>query len=49
MGVKETILTAEGLRRLEDELETLRSVKRQEVAQKIKEASDFLWRYKREF
>lgn len=27
MGAKETILTAEGLRKLEDELENLRSVK----------------------
>ena len=40
MGAKETILTAEGLRKLEDELENLRSVKRQEVAQKIKEARE---------
>ena len=39
MGAKETILTAEGLRKLEDELENLRSVKRQEVAERIKVAS----------
>ena len=38
MGAKETILTAEGLRKLEDELENLRSVKRQEVAERIKVA-----------
>ena len=36
MGAKETILTAEGLRKLEDELENLRSVKRQKVAERIK-------------
>ena len=35
MGAKETILTAEGLRKLEDELENPRSVKRQEVALKL--------------
>ena len=38
MGAKETILTAEGLRKLEDELENLRSVKRQEVAELYRRA-----------
>ena len=33
MSSKETILTAEGLKKLEDELENLRSVKRHEVAE----------------
>ena len=41
MGAKETILTAEGLRKLEDELENLRSVKRQEVAERIKVAISY--------
>ena len=40
MGAKETILTAEGLRKLEDELEDLKVVKRKEVSQKIKEARE---------
>ena len=38
MGAKETILTAEGLRKREDELENLSSVKRQEVVECIKVA-----------
>lgn len=38
MSSKETILTAEGLKKLEDELENLRSVKRHEVAERIKVA-----------
>ena len=42
MGAKETILTAEGLRKLEDELENLRSVKRQEVAERIKVAISYV-------
>ena len=41
MGAKETILTAEGLRKLEDELENLRSVNRQEVAERIKVAISY--------
>ena len=41
MGAKETILTAEGLRKLQDELENLRSVKRQEVAERIKVAISY--------
>ena len=41
MGAKETILTAEGLKKLEDELENLRSVKRQEVAERIKVAISY--------
>ena len=35
---KKNILTYEGLKKYEDELENLKVVKRQEVAQKIKEA-----------
>ena len=38
MASKETILTAEGLKKLEDELENLRSVRRHEVAERIKVA-----------
>lgn len=38
MAEKEVILTPEGLRRLEDELEHLKSVKRREVAERIKVA-----------
>ena len=40
MTVKKNILTSEGLKRLEDELEELIVVKRKEVAQKIKEARE---------
>jgi transcription elongation factor GreA len=36
MAEKEVLLTSEGLRKLEDELELLKSVKRREVAEKIK-------------
>ncbi|ANY66465.1 transcription elongation factor GreA [Paenibacillus algorifonticola] len=36
MSDKEIILTQEGLRKLEDELEMLKSVKRREVAERIK-------------
>ena len=35
---KKVVLTYEGLRKLEDELEELKTVKRKEVAEKIKEA-----------
>ena len=40
MEEKKNILTYEGLRRYEDELHDLKVVKRQEVAQKIKEARE---------
>lgn len=40
MEEKKTILTYEGLRKLEDELENLKVVKRKEVAGKIKEARE---------
>ncbi|MBC8080283.1 MAG: transcription elongation factor GreA [Gorillibacterium sp.] len=38
MSEKETILTQTGLKKLESELETLKSVKRREVAERIKTA-----------
>lgn len=38
MAEKETILTADGLKKLEDELHELKTVKRREVAERIKEA-----------
>lgn len=41
MKEKEVILTTEGLRRLEGELETLKSVRRREVAERIKQAIEF--------
>ncbi len=41
MDEKETILTPEGLKKLEDELEFLKSVKRKEVAERIKQAKEF--------
>lgn len=41
MADKETILTSAGLQKLEDELENLRSVKRQEVAERIKVAISY--------
>ncbi|HHY59807.1 MAG TPA: transcription elongation factor GreA [Clostridia bacterium] len=37
----EVILTPEGLRRLEEELETLKTVRRREVAERIKQAIEF--------
>ena len=40
MMVKKNILTSEGLKKLEDELEDLIVVRRKEVAQKIKEARE---------
>ena len=40
MQEKKNILTYEGLRRYEDELQELKVVRRQEVAQKIKEARE---------
>lgn len=41
MEEKEVFLTAEGLKKLELELEELKTVKRQEIAEKIKIARDF--------
>ncbi|NLY10992.1 MAG: transcription elongation factor GreA [Firmicutes bacterium] len=38
---KEVLLTLEGLQRLEKELELLKTVKRHEIAQRIKEALEF--------
>ncbi|MDW7675072.1 MAG: transcription elongation factor GreA [Bacillota bacterium] len=38
---KETLLTLAGLKKLEDELEYLKSVKRREVAERIKQAIEF--------
>jgi len=39
--IEELILTAQGLQKLEDELDHLKSVKRREVAERIKQALDF--------
>lgn len=41
MGDKEVLLTLEGLRRLEKELEYLRTVRRREVAERIRQAKEF--------
>ena len=41
MAEKEVILTLEGLKKLEEELEHSKSVKRREVAGRIKQAIDF--------
>jgi transcription elongation factor GreA len=41
MNGKEVLLTPEGLKKLEGELEILKTVKRREVAQRIKEALEF--------
>jgi transcription elongation factor GreA len=41
MKEKEVILTVEGLKKLEDELEQLKTVKRREVAERIKQAIGF--------
>lgn len=41
MEIKQTILTTEGLQKLEEELEQLKTVKRKEVADKIKVALSF--------
>lgn len=40
MAEKKNILTYAGLKQYEDELQTLKVVKRKEVAQKIKEARE---------
>ena len=41
MAEKQTILTAEGLKKIEQKLEHLKSVRRQEVAERIKQAIEF--------
>ena len=41
MSTKQVILTEEGLKNLENELENLKSVKRKEIAEKIKVALSF--------
>ena len=41
MAEKETILTTDGLQKLEQKLEHLKSVRRQEVAERIKQAIEF--------
>ena len=41
MAVKPTMLTAEGLKNLEEELEFLQNVKRKEIAEKIKVARSY--------
>lgn len=41
MAVKQTVLTSEGLEKLKAELEDLKSVKRREIAEKIKVALSF--------
>ncbi len=41
MAKKEVVLTQEGLKKMEDELEYLKSVKRREIAARIKQAMDF--------
>lgn len=41
MATKQTVLTQEGLKALEDELEQLKTVKRKDVAEKIKVALSF--------
>ena len=41
MAEKETILTQEGLKKLEHKLDHLKSVRRQEVAERIKQAIEF--------
>jgi transcription elongation factor GreA len=41
MALKQTFLTQEGLAKLEEELENLKTVKRREVAEKIKVALSF--------
>ena len=38
MAEKKVILTYEGLKKMEEELESLKTVRRKEVAEKIKEA-----------
>jgi transcription elongation factor GreA len=38
---KEVLLTGDGVKRLEDELQLLKSVKRREIAERIRTAIDF--------
>ena len=40
---KEMILTPEGLKKIEDKLEHLKSIRRQEVSERIKQKMDNLW------
>ena len=40
-NTKQIVLTPDGLKKLEDELEYLKVQKRKEVAEKIKQARDF--------
>jgi len=41
MSIKDVILTVEGLKKLEEELVHLKTVKRQDVAERIKQAREF--------
>lgn len=41
MAEKQTILTSEGLKKIEQKLDHLKSVRRREVAERIKQAIDF--------
>jgi transcription elongation factor GreA len=41
MAKKEVVLTLQGLKKLEEELDYLKTVKRREIAQRIKQAIDF--------
>ncbi|MEN6413383.1 MAG: transcription elongation factor GreA [Veillonellales bacterium] len=41
MAEKQTILTAEGLKKIEEKLEHLKAVRRREVAERIKQAIEF--------
>ncbi|MDR1961119.1 MAG: transcription elongation factor GreA [Gracilibacteraceae bacterium] len=41
MSEKEVILTVDGMKKLEEELETLKTQRRKEVAERIKQAIDF--------
>ena len=41
MGEKEVFITEEGFKKLEEELEILKTVKRKEVAERIKQAIEF--------
>ena len=41
MNDKEIVLTSEGYKKLSEEIEYLASIKREEIAERIKEARDF--------
>ena len=41
MAKKEVVLTLQGLKKLEEELDYLKTVKRREIAERIKQAIDF--------